>query len=136
VFDTKTNIFRICDQLCFLRDELKFLIFDREFLTSQQNKKIQFCFFVIFVNVFNLYRNMYKFLIKVYALSTTLSHKKRSKNINCFVFILDLHEINFKNIIIFFRIEIKILDRDYQFRINEVNIIVWIFIITFLENMK
>ncbi len=89
VFNTRINIFRICDQLCFLRDELEFMTFDREFLTSQLNKKIQFCFFVIFVNVFDLYRNMYKFLIEIYALSTTLSHKERQKNINCFVLILN-----------------------------------------------
>jgi hypothetical protein len=124
VFNTKTNIFRICDQLCFLRDELEFMIFDRKFLTSQLNKKIQFCSFVIFVNVFDLYHNMYKFLIEMYALSTTLFHKKRQKNINCFVFTLNSHEVNFKNIIIFLCIEIKILDHDYQFRINEIDIVV------------
>jgi hypothetical protein len=124
VFNTKINIFRICDQLCFLRDELELMIFDREFLTSQLNKKIQFCSFVIFVNVFDLYRNMYKFLIEMYALSTTLFHKERQKNINCFVLILNSHEINFKNIINFLRIETKILDRDCQFRINEIDIVV------------
>jgi hypothetical protein len=124
VFNTRINIFRICDQLCFLRNELEFMIFDREFLTSQLNKEIQFCFFVIFVNAFDLYHNMYKFLIEVYALSTTLFHKERQKNINYFVLILNSHEINFKNIIIFLCIEIKILDRDYQFRINEIDIVV------------
>ncbi len=119
-----------------MRDEFEFLIFDREFLISQLNKEIQFCFFVIFVNAFDLYRNMYKFLIEIYALSTTLFHKEWQKSINCFVFIFDSHEVNFKNIIIFLRIDIKIFNRDCQFRINEIDIVVWVFIITFLKNMK
>jgi hypothetical protein len=136
VFNTRTNIFRICDQLCFLRDELELMTFDREFLTSQLNREIQFCSFVIFVDAFDLYRNMYRFLIEVYALSTTLSHKERQKSINCFVLTLDSHEVNFRNIIIFLRIEIETFDRDCQLRINEVDIVVWVFIIAFLKNMK
>jgi DNA-binding ferritin-like protein (Dps family) len=71
------------------------------------------------------------------------------------VFILKSYETNFKNIIIFiyinmkifdddwrvkimifFYTNIKIFDDDYQFRIKNIDKLIWIFVIVFLNDMK
>jgi hypothetical protein len=103
---------RFVDQLCSLRDELKILTFDRNFLFSQLLQDIESCFFVLFVNVFDLYKNMYKSLIEVYAMSVVLSHKERQKSTNSFVLTLESHETDFKDIIIFIHTDMKIFDDD------------------------
>jgi hypothetical protein len=103
---------RSVDQLCLLRDELKILTFDKNFLFSQLLQDIESCFFVLFVNVFDLYRNMYRSLIEVYAMSAVLSHKKRQKSTNSFVLTLKSHETDFRNIIIFIHTDMKISDDD------------------------
>jgi hypothetical protein len=109
----------------------------------------------LFVNVFDLYKNMYKSLIEMYAMSAVLFHKEKQKSTNNFVLILKSHETNFKNIIIFihtnikisdddWRIKImiflhtnmKILDDDCQFKIKNIDKLIWTFVIVFLSDMK
>jgi hypothetical protein len=112
VFNMSIKNIKFVDQLCFLRDELKILTFDKKFLFSQLLQDIESCFFVLFVNVFDLYKNMYKSLIEVYAMSAVLFHKERQKSTNNFVLTLKSHETDFKNIIIFIHTNIKIFDDD------------------------
>jgi hypothetical protein len=143
------------DQLCFLRDELKILTFDKNFLFSQLLQDIESCLFVLFVNVFDLYKNMYKSLIEMYAMFAVLFHKKRQKSTNNFVLILKSHKTNFKNIIMFiytnmkifdddWRVKImiflhtnmKIFDDDCQLKIKNIDKLIWAFVIVFLSDMK
>ncbi len=155
VFNMNIKNIKFVDQLCFLRDELKILTFDKIFLFSQLLQDIESCFFVLFVNVFDLYRNMYKSLIEMYVMFAVLFHKKRQKSTNNFVLTLESHEADFKNIIIFihtnmkifdddWRIKImiflhtniKILDDDCQFKIKRIDKLIWAFVIVFLSDMK
>ncbi len=155
VFNMNIKNMRFVDQLCFLRDELKILTFDKNFLFSQLLQNIKFCFFVLFVNVFDLYKNMYRSLIEMYAMSAVLFHKERQKSTNNFVLTLESHETDFKDIIIFIHINMKISDDDWrvkimiffhtnmkilddncQFRIKRIDELIWAFVIVFLNDMK
>jgi hypothetical protein len=155
VFNMNIKSMKFVDQLCFLRDELKILTFDRNFLFSQLLQDIESCFFVLFVNVFDLYKNMYRSLIEVYAMFAVLFHKERQKSTNNFVLILKSHETDFRNIIIFIHTDMKIsdddwrikimiflhtnmktFDDDYQFKIKSIDKLIWTFVIVFLNDMK
>ena len=91
---------------------------------------------MIFIDAFDLYKNIYRILIAMYILLIALCNFDRQKNQNNFVFILNFHNASFKNIISDFRIEIKIFDHDYQLNLNEKQIWIWISIVIFLNNMK
>ena len=93
-------------------------------------------FFLIFVNVFEFYRNMYKSLTRVYLLSVFLSIQNHQKNQNNFMLILKSHEINFNIIFDCLRIDMKILDRDCDLIVKRHKQFVWIFIVVYLDDMK
>ena len=112
VFDINIKNMRFVDQLSFLRDELEILTFEKDFLFSQLFQDIQSCSFVLFVDVFELYRNMYKSLTEVYAMSVVLFSQERQKSTNSFVLILESHETNFRNVMIFLQTDMKISDDD------------------------
>jgi hypothetical protein len=69
--------FRFIDLLSFIRVKLKLQVFDREYLSSQLKQKIKSFSIIIFVDDFELYRNMYKALTNVYAVSVELFAWKR-----------------------------------------------------------
>ena len=112
-------IVRFTDFFHSLRAELKISTFDREFLMFRLKKKIRSCPFVVFVNAFDLYKNMYRALIEIYIMPISLCYLKRQKSQNNFVFTLKFHDAMFKNIMTDFHIDIKVFDRDCQLQIND-----------------
>ena len=136
VFNAKFHTIRSTDLLYFLRTKLKITNFEKKILISQLQSGIQSCSFVVFIDAFDLYRNMYWTLIVVYALSAALCNFDRQKNQNSFVFTLNFHDASFKNIISDFRIEIKIFDHDCRLNLNEKQTWMWVSIVAFLNDMK
>lgn len=136
VFNARFHILRSFDLLHSLRAKLEISAFEKKNLIIRLKNDIRSCSLFIFVDVFELYRNIYWVLTDVYALFAVLCNFDKQKNQNCFVFILKFHNVSFKNIINDFRIEIKILDRDCQLNLNEKKTWMWVFIIAFLKNMK
>ena len=136
VFNVKFHIIRSTDLLHFLRTKLKITNFEKKILIFRLQSDIQSCSFVIFIDAFDLYKNMYQILIAMYVLSIALCNFDRQKNQNSFVFILNFHDASFKNIINNFRIEIKIFDHDCQLNLNEKQTWIWISIVIFLNDMK
>ena len=112
VFNVKFHTIRSTDLLHSLRTKLKITNFENFFLIFRLQSDIQSCLFVMFIDAFDLYKNIYQILIAMYALSVALCNFDRQKNQNSFVFILNFHDALFKNIINNFRIEIKIFDHD------------------------
>jgi hypothetical protein len=83
-----------------------------------------FFFLVIFINEFDLYKNMYHFVNDIYAMSTILCELKKQKCKNAFTLIFDLHEAKLSDVVDCFQIDLKIINRDCFLNINEEQIFV------------
>jgi predicted small metal-binding protein len=128
--------FRFTDLLSSIRAKLKLQIFDREYFSSQLKQKIKSFSIIIFVDDFDLYKNMYKILTNVYVVSVELSAWKRQKNNNYYTTILDLHDCDFNNIMNCFHNNLKNINHDCVMKIREQKKIVWASVITWLDDIK
>lgn len=99
IYNIDTKFHRLIEQLFFVKEKLKIAVFEKKILISRLENQIKFFSLLFFVDVFKLYRNMYRNLIKIYVFSADLNVAKRQKNKNCHVFIFEPHEINFNDII-------------------------------------
>jgi UDP-N-acetylmuramyl pentapeptide synthase len=75
--------------------------------------------FVIFIDEFELYKNVYHSVNDIYAMSTALCELKKQKNKNAFILILNSHEAKLKNVLDCLQIDLKNIDRDCFLIINE-----------------
>ena len=55
-------------QFPFFRAKLKFTIHDRTYLTNFSNFFIIYLSLLIFINIFKLYRNIYRAIINIYIM--------------------------------------------------------------------
>ena len=72
--------------------------FERDHITKTFNIYISFSYF-LFINDFEIYRNMYRALKTFYFISIYLFYEKRRKIVNVFILILNLYDINLKTIV-------------------------------------
>ena len=89
-----------------IRDELKMQYFERKHITKTFNNHIFFSYF-LFIDNFEIHRNMYYALKTFYLILIYLSYEKRHKIINIFILILNPHDINLKTIMKIFNKIIK-----------------------------
>ncbi len=75
--------------------------------------------FMIFIDEFELYKNVYHSMNDIYAMSIALCELKKQKNKNAFILILSSHEAKLKNVLDCFQIDLKNIDRDCFLIINE-----------------
>ncbi len=75
--------------------------------------------FVIFIDEFELYRNVYHSMSDIYAMSIALCELKRQKSKNAFILILSSYEAKLKNVLDCLQIDLKNIDRDCFLIINE-----------------
>lgn len=96
------QIFRFVELLLFIRIELELEIFDRNYLTNQLKNNVKSFSIIVFVNNFELYRNMYQTLTEVYIIPTKLFLNKRQKSKNAHTITLSPYNSGFKDVINFF----------------------------------
>ena len=134
------NIFRrrikFLRQLHSIKNELKIEYFDRDWFVETFNKFLLFLFYFLFVNDFEIYKNMYRFLKIFYLIFVNFLYKKRRILINVFIVILNSHDAHFKNVIEIFDKTIRTLNRDQNLNINEKQTTICVFIMIFLKNMS
>ena len=75
-------------------------------------------FYEISVNV-NCYKNIYHIFINIYTMSVNLLIENRQQNSNIIVIILKPHDSNFNDVIACFDINMKTLNHDCIFNIND-----------------
>ena len=80
--------------------------FDRNYITKVFNNYISFLY-LLFINNFNIYRNIYRTLKIFHLILIYLSYKEKYKIINIFILTLKSYKINLINIIEAFRKLIK-----------------------------
>ena len=111
VTNNKTKIHRFIELLFFVREKLKMKTFEQILFVFRLSINIQSFLLLFFVNVFELYRNMYQNLIDFYVLFAKFSNLKRQKKKN-YELIFKFYEFNFNDVIIEIQIDIKNFDRD------------------------
>ena len=72
--------------------------FDRNYITKVFNNYISFLY-LLFINNFNIYRNIYYTLKIFYFILIYLSYKEKYKIINIFILTLKSYKANFINVI-------------------------------------
>ena len=96
VSDNEIKSLRIMHQTF---DELKIQHFDRKYVKKAFDKShVSFSYF-LFIDEFEIYKNMYRFLKTFYLISTALLYKKQRKIVNIFTFTLSSHETKIKNVV-------------------------------------
>ena len=117
----------------FTREKLKIKYFDREYI-----KDFFFCIlllYFLFIDNFDIYRNIYKVFKVFYFILTNLNYKKRRKFANIFTLILKLYNIIFKYVMKVFFKSIKKLNRDLNFEINDEIKKIYIYTITLIDDI-
>ena len=134
IYNFKSKIFRSICRLHFIRKKLKIDYFDRKYI------EIFFCFqfFIVvffFIDVFDVHRNMYRFLKIFYLIFANFFYEKRRKFANVFIFIFDFHETVFDDIVKKNFKSIRKFDRDLNFEINEKMIEMCSYVMNLIDDM-
>ena len=108
--------------------------FKRKYIIKIFNNYISFLY-LLFINNFKTYRNIYRALKGFYLIPIYLLYEKRYKIINIFILILNFYEIDIKIVTEAFNKSIKKINRDLKITINEKTEKLYLFNITFLDNI-
>ena len=91
--------------------------------------------YLLFIDDFDMYRNIYRALKAFYLISTYLTYKKRRKLANVFTLSLRSHRAGLGDVVKAFVKLIQKLDRETQLKVNGNLETVCAFAITFLDDM-
>jgi len=93
--------------------------------------------YLLFINNFDIYQNIYCTLKAFYLILAYLFYKKRQKITNVFIFILESYKTKLKTIVkIFFKL-IKQLNRNIiNLKINKKSISIYVFAIKLIEDIS
>jgi len=120
-----------------LQAELKITHYDQQYLKSfalliQQVLSISF---LLFIDNFRIYRNIYQVMKTFYIISINLFYAKWWKIANTYTSILRLHNANSDDIINFFASEFQKLNKGLLMTINKQIQFVCAFVMAFTEDM-
>ena len=118
------------------RVKLKFVIHDRAHLINFSKFSIIYLFLMIFINVFKLYRNIYRAIISIYVMIIKFNWKKRKKRANVLFLTLNSYINNFFDVIKMFKFNLIILNKSVIVEINNVKYMLYMYIMIFIENIK
>ena len=118
------------------REELEIEYLNREYVAKVFSKSHTFFSYLLFIDDFEVHRNICRALKIFYLISVCLSYKKRRKIVNVFTLIVESHDVNLKNIVEVFDRTVRQLNRDQSIEINKENEIVCAFTMTFLSDMS
>ena len=116
--------------------KLKVSYFDREYVQNNLVNIDIFLFYLLFINDFNVHKNMYKVLKAFYLILTNLIFHERRKIINVFIFIFESHEVALKNMIDVIAKFIRQLNKNIILNINNKNQEICAFTFELIKNMS
>ena len=119
-----------------IKKKLKIQQYERNYLKKIVTKFHTSFLYLFFINNFEIYRNMYRFLKAFYVISTCFFYVERKKVINVFTFTLKFYKINIKIVVKVFRKFIQKFNKKFNIKVNDNMKIVFFFVITFLNNMS
>lgn len=118
------------------KNELKEIYYNRKKLRNFFTRFDKSILYVLFIDDFDIYRNIYRALKKINLIFAYLLYKKRKKFVNIFISILNSHEIKLNNMIKIFVEFIQKLNCEMKLKINNNIKSIYVFIITFLKNIS
>ena len=92
--------------------------FRREYIIKNFNNYTFFSY-LLFINNFKIYRNIYRILKGFYFILAYLSYEEWRKIINIFILILSFHGVDIKAVIEAFNKSIKEINRDLKITVNK-----------------
>ena len=90
---------------------------------------------ILFVDDFDIHRNMYQAFKAFYWISVCLSYNEQHKIVNVFILFLELHRVNINDVVEVFIKSVQKLDEKHHLNINEINTLVCIFTMMLIKNM-
>ena len=109
--------------------------FDKNYVIEVFDKSHIFLFYFLFVDDFDIHKNMYKSLKIFYFIFACLLYKKRWKIVNNFLLTLRFHDVNIKDVVEIIRKLIQQFDACTKMNINDVLEQMCAFNMIFFENM-
>ena len=136
IIHTERRVIKSLNQLSSSREELEIKIYEHDyFVTSFIEGKCLSVSFLCFVNDFDLFRNMYQFLMKIYAILTEMMIRERIRRVNVFSLTLESHDVEFLDVIDALQF-LEDLDKRLRMNIQEEQMLVCAYILTFIEDMS
>ena len=132
----KNSKLRLICHISSLRAELKIKKFTRDHFVKNFDR--QTCIFVsllIFIDDFELYRNSYRTLMRIYVIVAALTFKERARRVNVFSLTFESHDSNFVDVIDALKSLIS-LNEDTKVLIHEQKTLMCVFILTYIEDMS
>ena len=113
IFNVDQQKIRTLNLFASIRNELEIEAFKRQYFTmtffyrktnmieiiDQFARECVSMSFFMFLNEFELFRNVYRSMMNVYIISTILSYRKRNRSANCLILTLKSHEIKFDDVV-------------------------------------
>lgn len=140
IFNFQKRMLRFLINFNFMRTKLKIQKFIKQHFVNKfdifhTNHFVIFLFLFMFINEFDFYRNMYRTLMKFYVNIISFNFRKRTRRINVLFLILNSHDNNFNDVVHALQ-KFYQLNADKIIQINEIFILICVFIMTFLNDMS
>ena len=103
ILNFKLFIIRSLYQLYSIHNELEIIYFNRDYLKIIIAKFFLYLLYLLFIDNFDIYKNIYRTLKIFYFISIYLNYVKRKKFANIFILFLRFYNVNIKNVIKAFR---------------------------------
>ena len=133
-----------------IRDELEIEAFERQYLTmiffhrktnmieivDQFARECVSMSFLMFLNEFEFFRNVYRSMMNVYIISATLNYRERNRRANCLILTLKSHEIKLDDVVEILIETLAKLDKSLLMNIQREKKIICVYIKVFIKNMS
>ena len=136
VYNTSSKIIRSIVRLHSTRAKLKISHFDRNHVKRFFSQTHLFLLYLLFIDEFEIHRNMYRSLKAFYLIFANLSYEKRRKIINVFTLTLESHDVVFENVVKVFFKDIKQLNRDFALFVNDIETEICFFVMKLIDDMS
>ena len=136
IFNFTSKQLRSVRQLHSTRKKLKIIYFERQHFEIFFSISHTSFFYLLFIDDFDVHRNMYRVLKAFYLISICLIYEYRRKMINVFTLILSFHETKILNVMKAFFKLIKQFDRELEnMKIDEEKTSMCAFIMSLIDDM-
>ena len=119
-----------------IRNEFEINCYDRNYLKMFCTHSHVFFSYILFIDDFDVHRNMYRTLKAFYMISVCLSYKKRRIIANVFILILEFYEIKINDVVEDFFKFIQKLNKKINLKINEHFEFVCVFVMILINDMS
>jgi len=118
-----------------IHEKLELFTFDCQYLIK--SFKLNKCLSIslmCFIDVFELYCNMYHFLLDIYMIFASLTTVEWARRSNIFLITLDFHDSEFNDVIKILQEDLTELNKDVEMYINDEKKFVCTFMMTFIDD--